>query len=64
MAVYEFQCSKCRHVFEKQQNIVFTTNTFKCPKCKKEAKKLISLSSFTMTGYASINGYSKGNVKR
>ena len=47
-----------------EHNISSDNDLTKCPKCENEAKKVISLSSFTMTGYASINGYSKGNVKR
>jgi putative FmdB family regulatory protein len=64
MAVYEYQCSKCGHEFIEEHNITSENDITKCPKCKKEAKKVISLSSFTMTGYASINGYSKGNIKK
>ena len=64
MAVYEYECSKCGHEFIEEHKITSENNISKCPKCKSEAKKVISLSSFTMTGYASINGYSKGNVKR
>ena len=64
MAVYEYQCTKCGHEFEEEKNILSETNISDCPKCYHEAKKLISLSSFTVSGYASINGYSKGNVKR
>lgn len=62
MARYEYQCSKCEHIFEEEHNIVNESNESKCPKCQNEAKKLISLSSFTVSGYASINGYSKGNI--
>jgi len=64
MAVYEYKCSKCGNVFEEDHNITSETEISKCPKCENEAKKLISLSSFTISGYASINGYAKGNVKR
>jgi len=64
MAFYEYKCTKCDHEFIEQQNIVETVDITECPKCKNEAVKQISLSSFTMTGYASINGYSKGNVTR
>ena len=64
MARYEYKCSKCGHEFEEEQNIAETTDTSKCPECTGKAVKQISLSSFTMTGYASINGYSKGNVTR
>jgi len=63
MAVYEYKCSKCGHEFKDEHKITLDNDDItKCPKCEKKAKKLISLSSFTMTGYASINGYSKGNI--
>ena len=64
MAIYEYKCNKndCGHEFIEEQNIIETVDVTKCPKCEGEAVKQISLSSFTMTGYASINGYSKGNV--
>ena len=62
MAVYEYKCSKCGNEFVEEQNIIETTDITKCPKCESKSNKQISLSSFTMTGYASINGYSKGNV--
>ena len=62
MAVYEYKCSKCGHEFEGKHNICSDNDISKCPKCESEANKQISLSSFTMTGYASINGYSKGNI--
>ena len=64
MAVYEYQCFKCGHEFTEEHKITSENDLTKCPRCNNKAKKVISLSSFTMTGYASINGYSKGNVKR
>ena len=64
LAIYEYKCDKCEHEFIEEQNIVDTIDVTQCPKCNHKAQKQISLSSFTMTGYASINGYSKGNVKR
>ena len=64
MAIYEYKCNDCGHEFIEEQKIVETVDVTQCPKCNHKAKKQISLSSFTMTGYASINGYSKGNVKR
>lgn len=65
MAVYEYYCSKCGYVFEEEHNITSNeADTSICPECEAKCEKIISLSSFTMSGYASINGYSKGNVKR
>ncbi len=64
MAIYEYKCNDCGNEFIEEQNIVDTVDVTQCPKCNHEAQKQISLSSFTMNGYASINGYSKGNVTR
>ncbi len=64
MAIYEYKCGNCGHEFIEEQNIIDTVDTIKCPKCEHKAQKQISVSSFTMSGYASINGYSNGNVKR
>jgi putative FmdB family regulatory protein len=63
MAVYEYKCSKCGYEFKEEHKITLDNDDItKCSKCEAEANKQISLSSFTMTGYASINGYSKGNI--
>jgi putative FmdB family regulatory protein len=64
MAVYEYQCTECGHEFEEEHKITSENDITNCPKCMGISEKQISLSSFTMTGYASINGYSKGNVTR
>ena len=65
MAIYEYKCTKCKHEFIEEQNIIETVDIVKCPKCGNKAKKQISLSSFKLNGgYASINGYSKGNIKK
>ena len=64
MAFYEYKCNDCGHEFIEEQDIIETVDITKCPKCNHDSQKQISLSSFTMTGYASINGYSKGNVTR
>jgi len=64
MAIYEYKCNDCGHEFIEEQKIIETVDEVECPKCGKKAKKQISLSSFTMTGYSQLNGYAKGNVKR
>jgi len=64
MAVYEYKCFECGHEFEEVHDITSERDLTNCPKCEGVSEKLISLSSFIMSGYASINGYSKGNVKR
>ncbi len=64
MPRYEYECVKCGYEFEEEHNISSDVNERECPKCKAIAEKIISKTSFTMTGYASINGYSNGNVTR
>jgi len=47
VAIYEYVCKKCSHVFE-----IMTTKPTdkkeKCPKCHKVAERLISQSTFTL----------------
>lgn len=42
MPTYEYKCPACRHRFEKLQPITAKPST-PCPRCKKAAKRLISL---------------------
>lgn len=50
MPIYEYQCRKCGHEFEREQRIV-DDPIKKCPKCKSnQAKRLISLTSFVLKG--------------
>ncbi|MBI3317906.1 MAG: zinc ribbon domain-containing protein [Candidatus Omnitrophica bacterium] len=41
MPTYEYQCSSCRHRFERFQPIT-AKSTSRCPRCKGRAKRLIS----------------------
>ena len=49
MAVYEYQCPKCRKEFELMRSISEAEKPAKCPKCGSKAVKLIS-------GFASKTG--------
>ena len=50
MPIYEYQCEKCSHEFEREQRI--TDDPVKtCPKCRgRRVKKLISQTSFVLKG--------------
>jgi len=50
MPIYEYQCEKCGHEFEREQRI--TADPIKtCPECKaRKVKKLISQTSFVLKG--------------
>lgn len=49
MPIYEYQCSACKHKFELLQKFSDPAEG-KCPKCGKEAKRIISQSSFSLKG--------------
>jgi putative FmdB family regulatory protein len=50
MPIYEYQCRKCGHEFEREQRIV-EDPIKKCPACKSnQAKRLISKTSFVLKG--------------
>jgi putative FmdB family regulatory protein len=59
MPIYEYECEKCGHAFEREQRMS-DAPVKTCPKCKaRKVTKLISLSSFSLKGggwYA--DGYS------
>lgn len=65
MPTYEYQCSSCRHRFDKPQPITAKPRA-SCPRCGKSAKRLISSgagllfkgSGFYATDYRSA-GYKK-----
>ena len=62
MPVYEYECSKCRKVFEVQQKMA-DAPLVSCPECKGEVRKLVSMSSFQLKGggwYA--DGYSSSGT--
>jgi len=59
MPVYEYQCIKCNKIFEKFQNIKNIKKTITC-ECGSTAKKIISNTSFVLTGKGwAKDGYSK-----
>ncbi len=49
MPVYEYECSKCKKIFEVQQRIADDPLTT-CSECGGEVRKLISRSSFQLKG--------------
>jgi len=61
---YEFQCKKCDHQFVEERKLKDNSDDSTCPKCSGEAEKIASPFGFKVNGYASINGYSSGNVTR
>jgi len=61
---YEFQCKKCKYVFEEERKLKDNSDDSTCPKCSDEAEKIVSAFGFKVNGYASINGYSSANVTR
>ena len=66
MPIYEYECDKCGHAFEREQRM--TDPPVKtCPKCKaRRVTKLISQSSFVLKGggwYADGYSDSKGGKK-
>jgi putative FmdB family regulatory protein len=50
MAIYEFQCEKCREVFELSRPMSQAGDPAACPVCGGTGRKLIS-------GFASTEGY-------
>jgi len=58
MPLYEYECSKCKHIFEK---LLFRDDRdeLDCPKCGGKARKILSISAFKVKGYSAENGYSK-----
>jgi putative FmdB family regulatory protein len=51
MPIYEYQCSKCDEIVETIRNMTDESDEL-CPKCGTVMGKLISESSFYITGYA------------
>lgn len=64
MPIYEYECSKCGHAFEREQSMS-EPPVKTCPKCKaRKVTKLISRSSFVLKGggwYA--DGYADAKKK-
>jgi len=49
MPIYEYECTKCGHVFEEWQNS-FSEKEMTCPMCQGQAKRIISNTSFILKG--------------
>jgi putative FmdB family regulatory protein len=54
MAVYEYRCS-CGMTLDKVTKDYNPSDTMKCPKCGKRAKRVVSLTNFELKG----DGWSK-----
>jgi putative FmdB family regulatory protein len=64
MPIYEYKCTQCGEKFEKLQKMS-DRPTSKCPKCKGEAKRLISSTSFSLKGEGWYkDGYSSGKAPK
>jgi putative FmdB family regulatory protein len=67
MPVYEYQCSACKHEFEREQRIS-EDPIKKCPKCgKQKVKRLISRTSFVLKGggwYGDLYGSVKPGAEK
>ncbi len=50
MALYEYHCDHCGHRFEKRVPMSRVKERTGCPKCKKQARKLMA--TFAVTGSA------------
>lgn len=65
MPIYEYECGKCGHGFEREQRMA-DPPVKTCPECRsRKVSKLISRSSFVLKGggwYA--DGYSEGSGKK
>lgn len=61
MAVYEYECGKCKHVFEAEHAMIERPEIF-CPNCgeKDQVHRVISASTFVLKGKGwSRDGYKK-----
>lgn len=59
MAMYEYECVKCKEVAEKMRKVAERDNPVTCVKCGLPMQRIISLGNFVLKGggwYAS--GYS------
>lgn len=50
MALYEYKCGGCGEVFEKRMPMSDALQSVPCPKCKKQAKKVMG--NFAVVGRA------------
>lgn len=62
MPIYNFEC-ECGH--EKESLVKLGTKVFKCDKCGKDMRKVISLSSFHLKGSGwAFDNYGSKNIKK
>ncbi len=60
MPLYEYKCPNCGNEFEKIHKSTDRDKPAPCPKCKTEAKKLVSKTSFQLNGGGwAADGYGK-----
>ena len=58
MPMYEYECVKCHHRFEKIEN-VGASETRKCPKCGRKAGRMVSAAAIQFKGAGwYVNDYS------
>lgn len=63
MPIYEYQCPKCRRVFEEFVSMADGHSQEPCPECGTTSPRLISHTSFVLKGggwYVTDYGYRKG----
>jgi len=64
MPIYEFKCKNCGNIDEKYfksdtADLVLSGKlVFLCKRCGGSTKRIISISSYKMSGYNEANGYS------
>ena len=49
MPLYEYQCRKCQHRFEKIEKVA-GPHTRKCPRCRGSVERLVALSAIQFKG--------------
>ena len=63
MPIYEYQCSRCKNVFELLHKMGEDCEAV-CPKCLGPAKKMISATNFVLKGAGfNVNDYPSKSLK-
>lgn len=63
MPIYEYECSKCHHIFEEWVRTSDAHDICDCPQCGAPAEHIISNTAFVLKGggwYVTDYGYRKG----
>lgn len=63
MPIYEYECSKCHHIFEEWVKTSEARDACACPECGAPAEHIISNTAFVLKGggwYVTDYGYRKG----